>query len=137
LIVLVVYVKEWQQAAHVEGLRDDLGEAGEFAVAPSTFTGLENLDEKADAAGVETIDTAQVENDPSLTVADEILESLAQRLYRGPENQAALHGDDADLTKFQIAGFEWPQWGSLCGCLSKLCSEGNGITPAGCMTRKA
>lgn len=74
LLVLVINLKEGQEAAHAQSLRDNLRQTGELHVSPGWFAGLENLDEKADAAGIEPVDACEVEDEPNLTVGNQVIE---------------------------------------------------------------
>ncbi len=69
------------------------GKVGQLDVAPCAFAGLEYLDEQADPAGIETIDARQVKDELCLAMIGEIVEGLAQRLNRRPENETSLRSD--------------------------------------------
>jgi len=90
---VIVDIEQGQQAAHGQGLRNDLWQVRELYVSSGAFAGLKSFDEEAYAAGIEAIDAGEVEDDLCLSVSGEIVEGLSQRFDRWSEYKPSLHCD--------------------------------------------
>jgi hypothetical protein len=77
VLVLIVDIEQRQEAAHAQGLRNDLWQVRQLYVSSGTFAGLKNFDEEAYAAGVEPIDAGKIEDELCLSVSNEIVQGLS------------------------------------------------------------
>ena len=93
VLVVIVDIEQRQEAAHAQGLRNDLWQVRQLYVSSGTFAGLKSLDEEAYAAGIEAIDAGEVEDDLCFSVSGEIVEGLSQRFDRWSEYKPTLYGD--------------------------------------------
>lgn len=77
VLVLIVDIEQRQEAAHAQGLCNDLWQVRQLYVSSGTFAGLKNFDEEAYAAGIEAIDAGEIEDELCLSVRDKIVQGLS------------------------------------------------------------
>ena len=94
---VVVDVEEREQAAHGQGLKNDLGRAGQPDRASGLFGGLQRFDEEADAAGVEAIDAGDFEHDAVLAMSDEVVDGLAKAVGGRAEDEGTAQSHRGDV----------------------------------------